>query len=98
MVEQRPHMADAFDRAWSLTKGRIVSCPDCDGPADLINEGDLQDPGMIESAKEAGIPLDQLNSVVCHDKQGCGHDELAQPGKESENQYEGFDRYGRGKK
>ena len=78
-----------FDKAWRILKdnwGRMAACPECGGPADLINEGDLMDPGMIESAEAAGIPIDQLDSVVCRDSR-CGYDELAQPHQMSE----GFD-------
>jgi hypothetical protein len=81
----------AFDKAWRILKedwrSGMAACPACGGPADLINEGDLGDPEMMEMAEERGIPIDQLDSVVCRDRQGCGYDELAQPSQMTE----GFD-------
>ena len=65
----------AFNKAWNLLKG-IVECPQCGNKsAQLINEGELGDPGMAADAERAGVGhlIGDMKSIVC-DK--CGYDEL----------------------
>ena len=65
-----------FNNAWNLLKG-IVECPRCGNPnAQLINEGELGDPGMLADAEQHGLShlINDMESIVC-DK--CGYDELA---------------------
>ena len=68
-------MPNAMNKAWDVLKSR-VECPNCGNKnAQLINEGELGDPGMAADAEGAGVGhlIGDMESIVCVK---CGYDEL----------------------